>query len=361
MKRLLTLLWDDRGGEVTAQAAVYTAAFVLCVAYLRRWQDVLGLLVLGTAKNDTLLFERNFARDRYAFRAPVGGKEVEKWPERGVQNHRREWYDEAQLWQWRGDEQTRVFVIPVELAGSLAHMHFVRDVLAAVTTLYITSKTRGQGRTVVTTMRELCRLVGVAANGEVCDKIQSCLTILRSLTIKRQRVPTKVKMVGKRKIACEWGTAIFGFVERAVIVDTRLRGSKHEPIPLRERRIEITLSTDYTDFLNKAATCVVPVAALIAARKLNRRQIAQAKNIVYYLAARSGHQARLRWETLAEIAGLRGRWPGERRGTSKNLLTAMVRAGIVSFSEDEDGECVTITLSGSGGGKPAKPSEGEEL
>lgn len=351
MKKLLAVLSDDRGGEVMPQAAVYTAAFVfgtfLLAHHYHRWRDMFCLVVVtGVRKDNKLLFERNFARDRYAFRAPAG-REVEKWQERGVPNHRNEWYQDAQLWRWRGDVMRRTFIVPTQLAQNMMLSHFARDVMAAVITLFRTTPSKIKGpRTVLTTIRELCRILNLPCNGENCERVGLTLAILRSVTIRDQDVPIK------KGSKVEWVDQIYGWIDCVTEV-THVQVGEDEnedpilkPLPPRRRRLEITLSKQCVDLLEKASFCTIPVAALAAARRLSSRQVVPAKNLIYYLAARSDHEARLRWETVAEVAGLRGRWPGERQRACRNLLVAMARTGIVSFAEDR--ECVTITLLGVG-------------
>lgn len=281
-------------------------------------------------------FERNFLRDRQTFKnIKKRDKEVGKVsirPEENVFNFRKEVVDVALSWDWECDpNQNRGFLIPAELAKYLSHIHFVRDVLAALTTLYCRDKPEN-GR-VVTTFLEICKYMGLSANGRVYNDINNSLAFLRAYTIRQQNVPVK-----RVKKGVEWGQVDFGFVDFSVVVTSiETAPDVFEPVPINQRRVEIKLSDCYVDLLKKSAIHAIPIAAITAARGLPRSHIVPAKNIIYNLAARSGKKATLKESTLVEITGLRPRRRSESKKAVDRLLANMETAGIIQYKINEKG------------------------
>jgi len=280
------------------------------------------------AKPANLKMERNFARDVKVFAKP---NKTNTTPWESL--HTGRIIQSVVIWKHEQHER-RVFVLPAIIASNqyLELMHFARDVLAALTTLYM-QKNSPDNPTLVTTYSELCRVLGISPNGETKEKISDALAILVMYTIKNQSVVIRFTKNGK----AEWGEEIFGFLDRAVWVNALgdLDGPK-EKLPPRKQRLEITLSKKYLELLNmmgpKKQTLLaeIPFSALQATRQLNRKQIVPAKNIIYYLAGRGGN-ARLKKDTLINIMGIKNIRPSKTNKTMLHILECMATKNILSY------------------------------
>jgi hypothetical protein len=82
-----------------------------------------------------LSMERNFSRDKHTFRNPGKNGAKIQIGLTNMKSHNNGRINEAQKWDWEGDKRT--FILPVESAACLKEMHFVRDVLAVVTAMYL--------------------------------------------------------------------------------------------------------------------------------------------------------------------------------------------------------------------------------
>jgi hypothetical protein len=313
------------------------AAIMVLLAALPALAPALPLAAGMAADRRELRMERNFARDARVFRSiskadkNSGKLQTERIPV--AQNHRHERMEKVAQWRWQGDN--RVFFLPLKLAKHLKEMHFVRDVLAAVTTLYLL---RPNGQKVVTTFRELCRVMGAGFNHKMRQRVMDALSVLRMYTIQDQNVPVGFTKKGE----VEWGAKVFGFIDAAIAVThSGDSGGPRKPLPPRKQRLEIQLSAAYTDILSlgykdKTFLCSVPVDALEAARKLPRRQVPHAKNIVYYIAGRGGW-ARMKLDTLADAMGLHARWDKEATKLVENILNRLAERTVLTWRKDARG------------------------
>ncbi|ACX52012.1 hypothetical protein Adeg_0873 [Ammonifex degensii KC4] len=365
MLEVIGIVKDERSGVSLVALPLLAAGSLLALLGLAgSWQKYreLGLLALaGAVGRGELKMERNFARDYLAFRAP-GEREEE---EGKVRKARKEAYNhqgermKAVAWRWRGD--TRVFLLPVELLDLARQLfHLARDLLAAVTTLFLRRPTP-DGK-VVTSFRELCGLLGMEPNGQRYEEMSLALALLRSYTIQRQGMVLELDREGRAK---KTGDCTFGFCDEAVVV-TRVRDEKTgklEEVPLPRRQVVIQFSKRYQALLQsrgggKDLLCRVPVAALVACRKLGRRQVVAAKNLVYYLAGRGG-RARLRLETLVEVLGVHPRWPSEARKVCENILSALRDQGVVQYVVSAN-DAYEIALTEKGSATKAKEAAEED-
>lgn len=284
---------------------------------------------------DKLHSEKNFSRDPYVFRPPskkdTEHGNIKREVKKNIPNHKNEYYPSAIVYHWTDDKQpTRNFIIPRELASDLDNLYFARDVLAAVTTLYVQNP---NSLKIVTTFSQLCKLIGISPNGENFDRINLSFAILRSYTIQEQKVPLEIR---QDCTVAKWGTINFGFIDYTVAVTHIGKDIDHlKPLPFRKRSLEIVLSPQYRKLLELSGTCLVPRNALDKARSLPCKQVIPAKNLVYYLSARSGNKAELYLETLAEIMNVHGRWPKETQNTVENVLGSMSRKRIIEYQKDE--------------------------
>ncbi|ACX52476.1 hypothetical protein Adeg_1374 [Ammonifex degensii KC4] len=334
----LLLLRDERSGTNPAVLPLLAVGCMLALLGLAgsTWQKYreLGLLALaGTVGRGELKMERNFARDTKAFRTPGEQEEKEgkvRKAQKEAYNHRGERM-KAAAWRWKGDK--RVFLLPVELVDQARHMfHLSRDLLAAVTTLY--AETPREDGKVVTSFRQLCRMLRIQPSGRVYEEINLAFAILRTFTIRHQDLVLELDREGRAK---KTGDCTFGFVDTVEVV-TRVRDEKTgrlKEVPLSKRQVEIQLSKHYQTLLqarggSKDLLCSVPVAALEACRKLGKRQTGPAKNLVYYLAGRGG-RAKVKLETLVEVLGVHPRWPSEARKVCENILSALRDQGVIRY------------------------------
>jgi hypothetical protein len=270
------------------------------------------------------------SRDRYAFRnikkKDIAKNDVEMRTKNAAKNFRREKIDKAIYWKWNNDSNSRRgFLIPVALGCNLSEMHFTRDVLAAVTTLFLLQKSNNRNHRIITTFSEICDYAGISPNGRVYEQIENSLTFLRTYTIRCQNIPIR-----KTKQGIEWGRIDFGFIDFfAQVTDLETSPGEFVSLPPNQRRLEITLSECYVDLLQKSSIHLVPKQHIVAARNLPRSLIVPAKNIIYNLSARSGKGTEWKESTIIDIAGLRPRRPNEAKKAVNNLLRRMTGANII--------------------------------
>ncbi|MGB9792576.1 MAG: hypothetical protein ACPLTR_08385 [Thermacetogeniaceae bacterium] len=336
---------DETGAVCSPLPILAATVAVLLVFYCDHHRD--KLLSIGVAVGlaggikekppQDLHLERNFARDTRMFRLPA--KKDPALEERKTVTRKTEQGEEKLVqWQWKGDQ--RVFVLPLEVLKKMFYSHLSRDVLAAVTTMYLMGK--HEGNKVVTSMREICQMLGLCPNQKNYERIEEVLTWLRLFTIYQQNVP----MLGEDG-KMYWGSRVFGFCDYAEWVKKDDYGN---PLPARKQRVEIKLSDIYVKIITlrygkrseKNMLCTIPVAALEAARKLPREHRVPVKNMVYYLAGRGGRVV-LSPEKIVDIAGYRPRWRNEVNQVVCNLLTSIEEAGIAKINKKENGN-FEITL-----------------
>jgi hypothetical protein len=157
--------------------------------------------VIAIEEEKDLLLERNVLRDRQMFKIikkqDVNEGNINIRQETDVTDFKSNKLETAIAWKWQKDpNKKRDFLIPVGLGLEkyfvLTDMHFARDVLAAITTLYCHNKPKN--RTITTTFLEICNYMGVSANGKTYEGISNSLTFLRAYTIRKHSVPLeKVK------------------------------------------------------------------------------------------------------------------------------------------------------------------------
>jgi hypothetical protein len=291
--------------------------------------------VIAIEEEKDLLLERNVLRDRQMFKIikkqDVNEGNINIRQETDVTDFKSNKLETAIAWKWQKDpNKKRDFLIPVGLGLEkyfvLTDMHFARDVLAAITTLYCHNKPKN--RTITTTFLEICNYMGVSANGKTYEGISNSLTFLRAYTIRKHSVPLE-----KVKRGVKMGDIDFGFIDySAVSTEIITPSGDIEPIPVSQRSVKIVFSSCYADLLENSAVHIIPFAAISAARNLPRRHIVPAKNIVYNLSARSGKKARLKEATLIDIAGLRPERPSRGRKAINRILNNMQKLGIISFA-----------------------------
>lgn len=336
---LINFLKDERGATVThvLPAVVGAGVAVMMVHGLHRPIEATmqGVAVAGIGMVDELKFERNFARDTRAFRLPT--KNDSALETRKILNIRNEKGEEKQYlhWQWKNDQ--RVFTMPVEALKKMFYSHLARDVLAAVTTMYLIKKhKKHEENKVITSMRELCRMLNLCPNQKNYERLEEVLTWLRLYTIYQQNIPLKEE---KGKLL--WGSRVFGFCDYAEWIKKDEHGN---PLPPSKQRIEIKLSDTYISMIEfqfgknskKNMLCTIPVPALEATRKLPREHRVPAKNIVYYLSGRGGRVV-LTPEKIIDIAGFHPRWKSEVYRMVHNLLSSIEKAGITKVTKKENG------------------------
>jgi hypothetical protein len=338
---LLEFLKDDRGAAVPAAVLPLAAgAGLACLAAhgpahhlaqgLAAPPVAVVVGVVGTRGMPDLKFERNFARDARAFRCPANRRDVEKRVQHGVQDHQRNYVPVAAIWKWQGDQ--REFLIPKEFIPFLPKMHFVRDVLAAVTTLWYRQKP--EDRKIYTTLREIARLAGIPVNQENLREIQTALAFLRAFTIVNQEVITRLDRAGRKK---ETTMLTYGFVSYVGVEGMR----DGKEVPPNKKRTIICIAEPYAALLNLLPPVAIPAWWLEAARKLPRKQVAHAKNMVYRLAAERRNPAEWKESTIAEIADFRGDRKEQQRAV-RNLLDALAGAGVLSYQEHQNAEGETV-------------------
>ncbi|ADI02789.1 hypothetical protein [Syntrophothermus lipocalidus] len=275
-----------------------------------------------------LRMERNFARDTHIFRAPKQG--IKKQCE---YTHTGQPVQPAVVWTW-GDK--RVFVLPLEVLehSGIEKLHFVRDVLAVITTLYIQQK----NRKIITSLSHICRMLRLSDKGENLTQVLNALDFLSLYTIKRQNVVLGFQKSGK----VSWGEKIFGFLDgyTRVYAEGTLDGPERI-LPPRRQRIEIQLSEEFAKLLDlrgpegQTLLSELPVDLLVRTRKLNRRQIAPAKNLLYYLSGRGG-SAKLKKDTLVDILHISANRPRRTQQTLLRLLDAMTEKNIINYTCHKD-------------------------
>lgn len=280
-----------------------------------------------------LKMERNFARDHLAFRCPARREDVEKEIRQQVYDHQRNYIEEAAWWRWPGDK--REFLIPREFIPYLPKMHLVRDVLAAVTTLWYEQKPRD--RKIYTTLREMAQMISIAPNGAHLKEIYDALVFLRSFTIINQEVVTKLDRTGKKK---ESRDLVWGFISYVAIIT--MRDGKR--LPENKRPVEICITEPYAALLSLLPPAAVPGWWLETARKLPRRQVAHAKNLLYRLAGERKLPAEWKESTIVEIADFRSERKVKRHQAVRDLLNALEATGVLNYQERQgtDGEPVYV-------------------
>jgi len=272
--------------------------------------------------------ERNFARDTHIFRAPKQG--IKKQRE---YIHTGQTVEPAIVWTW-GDK--RVFVLSVEALenSGIEKLHFARDVLAAITTLYVEQK----NRKIITSLSHICRILELSDKGENLAQILNALDFLCIYTIKRQNVILGFQKNGN----VSWGEKTFGFIDgyTRVYAEGTLDGPERI-LPPRQQRIEIQLSEEFVKLLDmrgpegQTLLSELPTDLLVRVRKLNRRQIVPAKNLLYYLSGRGG-RAKLKKDTLVDITGIRANRPKRTRETLMRLIDAMAEKKVIYYTYHED-------------------------
>lgn len=298
---------------------------------------------------DELKFERNFARDTKTFRCPVKRKDVERSFRRGVLDHQQKYIQEAAMWRWQHD--TREFLIPRELVPFLPKLYLVRDVLAAVTTLWYIQKPTD--RKIYTTLRELAEMIKVPANGKNLSDIQTALAFLRAFTIYNQEIITKLDRAGRKK---EAKSLTWGFVS-CIAAETVRNGRK---LLKNQRRMIICISEPYAALLDLLPPATIPLKWLEASKRLPRRQVAHARNLVYRLAAEKRNPTALRESTLAAIADFRGD-KNESQRAVRNLLHALAGLGVLDYQTRKNSQGETVYVIRVKKPKPnkARPNSGE--
>lgn len=339
---MLGWLWRilrDETGAVCSPLLILgvTVATFLTLHSGHRHSEFSGIGIVGLAgvtreRPENLKMERNFARDTRAFRLPAKKdsalevrKTVTKKTEQGVE-------EKLLQWQWKNDQ--RVFALPLEALKKMFYSHLSRDVLAAVTTMYLMGK--HEGNKVVTSMRELCRILGLCPNQKNYLRLEEVLTWLRLFTIHQQNVPLREE--GGKLL---WGSRIFGFCDYA---EWSKKDAHGNPLSPAKQRVEIKLSDVYVGMITfrygkdsqKNMLCTVPVAALKKTRRLAREHRVPAKNVVYYLAGRGG-QAILSPGKIIDIAGFHPRRKNEANRAVSNLLIAIEEAGIAKVNKKDNG------------------------
>ncbi|WP_123932043.1 hypothetical protein [Thermodesulfitimonas autotrophica] len=272
------------------------------------------------AENLNLKMERNFARDAHAFRCPTKRQDAEKDMRRLVQDHQKQLILEAAWWRWQGDK--REFLIPREFIPFLPKIHLVRDVLAAVTTLWY--QQRPEDRKIYTTLREIARLAGIPVNQENLREIQTALAFLRAFTIVNQEVITKLDKAGRKK---ETTMLTYGFISYVGVEGMR----DGKEVPPNKKRTIICITEPYATLLNLLPPATIPTWWLDAAKKLPRRQVAHAKNLVYRLAAERRNPAEWKESTVEEILDLRSPRTIERRRAIRRILDGLAAAGVLEY------------------------------
>lgn len=297
-----------------------------------------GVIVIAVKnnKNKDILLERNILRDRYMFniikKQDVKEGVLDIRQETDITDFKSNKLETALVWKWKKDHNKgRDFLVPVGLGLEkhfiLSDMHFARDVLAAITTLYCHCHIN---RTITTTFLEICNYMGVSPNGKTYENISNSLAFLRAYTIRKQNIPLE-----KVKKGIKMGEVNFGFIDySAVSTEIVTPSGEVEVIPVSQRSVKIVFSSCYADLLDNSAVHAVPAAAINAARKLPRRHVVPAKNIVYNLAARSGKKAKLKESTLMDIAGLRPERPSRGQKALAGILNNMQKAGIILFKAE---------------------------
>ena len=104
------------------------------------------------------------------------------------------------------------------------------------------------------------------------------------------------------------------------------------PKPFKQRG-QIQISDEYVKLLECSHIHAIPATAISAARKLPRKLIAPAKNLIYALSAMSDKKAVMKQTTVIEYAGLAPRRPNEADSAVTNLLENMQKAGIVKLEK----------------------------
>jgi hypothetical protein len=201
-----------------------------------------------------------------------------------------------------------------------------------------------QDRKVYTTLREIAQMIGVAPNGENLKEIYDVLVFLRSFTIVNQEVITKLDRAGRKK---ETKDLIWGFVSYVAIV-TMQDGKR---VPKNKRPVEICITEPYAALLNLLPPANMPRWWLEAARKLPRKQVAHAKNVIYRLAAERRLPAEWKESTVAEIADFRGDKREQQRAV-RNILNALATAGVLSYQERQNAEGEAIFIIQTKRGRP---------
>ncbi len=286
------------------------------------------LVLAAMAGDKELRFDRNFSRDRFAFRNPQRRRDAQVQEIENAVCHTGDVFPVAAQWRWQADPKGRDFLVPSEFLAETANMHFIREVLTAVTTLYY--QQRPPDGVIRTSFREIATMLGIAVNGQRVEEIWRALEFLRAFTICRQEVITALTASGRLK-AREYLT--FGFVSYVSVVAME----NCREIPETRRKVKICISETYRAVLDLLPPAVIPIAVLEACRRLPRKLVVHAKNLVYALAAERRKPARWRAETVAEIADMRDR-PGRRHVSVNNLLRRMEDAGIISYTcENADG------------------------
>lgn len=266
-----------------------------------------------------LKMERNFARDPLVFRSPSHrGTEVKAGACGSRLDHSNMLMEKAYAWTWKDD--TRQFLVPYELLRILPKTHVVRDVLAAITTMYYTAKPHD--RTVCTTLSEIAKAAGMPPNAQNLALVQDALAFLRGFTILNQEVITRVTRTGRKADAAR---VTWGFVSY-VMTESLRDGREVKP---NKRRTLVCLSEPYARLLDSLSPAILPLWWLKAAKRLPRRLVVPGKNLIYRLAAEKKNPARWRFETLVQICDLRSARPSERREALENLLRGLTGAGVL--------------------------------
>ncbi|WP_334110873.1 hypothetical protein [Thermodesulfitimonas autotrophica] len=239
-----------------------------------------------------LYAERNVARDVKLSRCP--DQAVQKC---GQPLHTGEIKD-ALRWQWPGDADDRVFLVPADLLEIVKpSLPLSRDLIIVVGHLFRIQH-YPENRMIETSFRQLTELLALEwAGGKTVEALDNALTLARWLTIKNYPVIRKLYPNGQVK---ELSHDTVGFIDRV----SRIVIRNGKEIPANKQPLEIYLSETYALAIKKLPAAPIPITALEVAHKAPRRIRTPIKNLALYLASRVPlQQVILSKEKLADILG----------------------------------------------------------
>ena len=289
----------------------------------------------------------NHARDEMLFRQPkiTGRNEYQNQV-----THTGEEVETALMWRYDNEDeikhqQGRVMVLPEEFRSYLERMGMAREVLGAITKIFITRKSL-ESNTINVKLADIRNILDLQNNGTINQKIRDCLLFLRAYTIKNYTlfIEDKSKRTSKTK-HFYGGKITFGFLsqihdvttEKTIVLEDGTEVANE--LPVNKRYLRIVFSPAYATLLRENPKLyTIPVIPQELKKNIHPRYIQSVKNLIAYFSTVSKPVWNLTVENImfkCEIKDSRKRrW----RGKAETILNYLQDLGYIQsflFRENE--------------------------